>query len=138
MAVAADGAARPGSGLVGKPPVARVDAPLLPLLRQRIAAEGPITVAAFMADCLLHPEHGYYRTREAIGLGGDFTTAPEISQMFGELLGLWAADIWQKLGEPGRCYLVELGPGRGPLLRDALPAARGLPAFGAALQPLPD
>lgn len=121
---------------MGKPPVARVNAPLLPLLRQRIAAEGPITVAAFMADCLLHPEHGYYRTREAIGLGGDFTTAPEISQMFGELLGLWAADIWQKMGAPARCYLVELGPGRGTLMRDALRAARALPAFRAAIQPL--
>jgi NADH dehydrogenase [ubiquinone] 1 alpha subcomplex assembly factor 7 len=121
---------------VGQPQAAGIDAPLLPLLRRRIAAEGPITVAAFMADCLLHPEHGYYRTREAIGLGGDFITAPEISQMFGELLGLWAADTWQKLGAPARCYLVELGPGRGTLMRDALRAARALPSFRAALQPL--
>lgn len=113
-----------------------VTAPLLPVLQRRIAAEGPITVAAFMADCLLHPEHGYYRTREAIGLGGDFVTAPEISQMFGELLGLWAADYWQKLGCPDRCYLVELGPGRGTLMRDALRAARALPAFRRAAQPL--
>jgi len=89
-----------------------------------------------MADCLLHPEHGYYRTREAIGLGGDFITAPEISQMFGELLGLWAADYWQKLGAPPHCYLVELGPGRGTLMRDALRAASALPAFRRAARPL--
>lgn len=113
-----------------------VDAPLLDILRRRIAAEGPITVAAFMADCLLHPEHGYYRSQEAIGIGGDFITAPEISQMFGELLGLWAADCWQKMGGPSRCYLVELGPGRGTLMRDALRAARALPPFRAALTPV--
>lgn len=106
------------------------------LLRDRIAAEGPISVAAYMADCLLHPEHGYYRSQEAIGLGGDFVTAPEISQMFGELLGLWAADCWQRMGAPSRCYLVELGPGRGTLMRDALRAARILPGFRAAISPM--
>lgn len=111
-------------------------APLLDILRRRIAAEGPITVTAFMADCLLHPEHGYYRSQEAIGLHGDFITAPEISQMFGELLGLWAADYWQRMGEPEKCYLVELGPGRGTLMRDALRAARALPAFRRALTPV--
>lgn len=113
-----------------------VTAPLLEILRHRIAAEGPITVAAFMSDCLLHPEHGYYRSQEAIGLGGDFITAPEISQIFGELLGVWAADYWQKIGGPSRCYLVELGPGRGTLMRDALRAARALPPFRAALMPV--
>ena len=111
-------------------------APLLDILRRRIAAEGPITVAAFMADCLLHPEHGYYRSQEAIGLHGDFITAPEISQMFGELLGLWAADQWQRMGAPDKCYLVELGPGRGTLMRDALRAARALPSFRTALTPM--
>jgi NADH dehydrogenase [ubiquinone] 1 alpha subcomplex assembly factor 7 len=112
------------------------DAPLRDILLRRIAAEGPITVAAYMADCLLHPEHGYYRTQQAIGLGGDFTTAPEISQMFGELLGLWAADCWLKQGGPSKCYLVELGPGRGTLMRDALRAIRALPPFRKALQPV--
>lgn len=111
-------------------------APLYEILRQRIAAEGPITVAAYMADCLLHPEHGYYRSQEAIGLHGDFTTAPEVSQMFGELLGLWAADRWQAIGAPAKCYLVELGPGRGTLMRDALRAARALPAFRKAISPV--
>ncbi len=120
------------------PPAARLTAPapLLQILRSRIAAEGPISVAAYMADCLLHPEHGYYRSQEAIGLGGDFITAPEISQMFGELLGLWAADCWQRMGMPSRCYLAELGPGRGTLMRDALRAARVMPAFRAALVPV--
>lgn len=117
-------------------PSAGVTAPLLDILRHRIAAEGPISVAAYMGECLLHPEHGYYRSQEAIGLGGDFTTAPEISQMFGELLGLWAADYWQRIGAPQRCYLVELGPGRGTLMRDALRAARALPPFRAALSPV--
>jgi NADH dehydrogenase [ubiquinone] 1 alpha subcomplex assembly factor 7 len=112
------------------------EAPLLDILRRRIAAQGPITVAAFMADCLLHPEHGYYRSQEAIGIGGDFITSPELSQMFGELLGLWAADCWQKMGGPSRVYLVELGPGRGTLMRDALRAARALPPFRAALTPV--
>src|SRR3546814_7936835 len=73
-------------------PAAGLTSPLLQILRSRIAAEGPISVAAYMAECLLHPEHGYYRSQEAIGLGGDFVTAPELSQLFGELLGLWAAD----------------------------------------------
>jgi NADH dehydrogenase [ubiquinone] 1 alpha subcomplex assembly factor 7 len=111
-------------------------APLHDILRRRIAAEGPITVAAYMADCLLHPEHGYYRSQQAIGRQGDFTTAPEISQMFGELLGLWAADCWQKLGAPPRCYLLELGPGRGTLMRDALRASHALPGFRAAVTPV--
>jgi NADH dehydrogenase [ubiquinone] 1 alpha subcomplex assembly factor 7 len=111
-------------------------APLYEILRRRIAAEGPITVAAYMADCLLHPEHGYYRSQEAIGLHGDFITAPEVTQMFGELLGLWAADRWQAIGAPEKCYLVELGPGRGTLMRDALRAARALPAFRKAVSPV--
>lgn len=117
-------------------PAAGLTSPLLQILRSRIAAEGPISVAAYMVECLLHPEHGYYRSQEAIGLGGDFITAPEISQMFGELLGLWAADCWQAMGAPKRCYLVELGPGRGTLMRDALRAARALPGFRAALTPV--
>lgn len=117
-------------------PATGLTSPLLQVLRRRIAAEGPISVAAYMAECLLHPEHGYYRSQEAIGLGGDFITAPEISQMFGELLGLWAADCWQRIGSPSHCYLVELGPGRGTLMRDALRAARALPGFRAAIVPV--
>ena len=106
--------------------------PLPQRLARQIEAGGPISIAHYMAEANAH----YYGGRDPLGEDGDFTTAPEISQMFGELLGLWAADIWQKMGAPARCYLVELGPGRGTLMRDALRAARALPAFRAAIQPL--
>jgi SAM-dependent MidA family methyltransferase len=82
-----------------------------------------------MAHCLTHPEHGYYVTREPIGREGDFTTAPEVSQMFGELLGLWAASVWKQMGSPRALQLVELGPGRGTMMMDALRAIRIVPSF---------
>ena len=108
--------------------------PLLRELGALIAAEGPITVERYMALCLGHPVHGYYRTRDPLGASGDFTTAPEISQMFGELIGLWAAAVWDGMGRPSPVRLVELGPGRGTLMRDALRAvAAAAPAFRAAL-----
>jgi len=89
-------------------------------LRRRIAEEGPISVADYMAEASAH----YYATRDPLGAAGDFTTAPEISQMFGELAGIWLADLWQRAGRPeGACY-VELGPGRGTLAADALRAMR--------------
>lgn len=97
-----------------------------------IAVEGPLTVERYMALCLGHPVYGYYRTRDPLGARGDFTTAPEISQMFGELIGLWAAEVWRAMGEPSPVRLVELGPGRGTLMADALRAARVLPAFRSA------
>ena len=83
--------------------------------------------------CLGHPRHGYYITRQPFGAAGDFVTAPDISQMFGELIGLWAAEVWRLMGAPARLRLVELGPGRGTLLADAMRAARLVPAFRAAL-----
>ena len=98
-------------------------------LRRIIKAEGPITVARFMALCLSHPVHGYYMRGDPFGRGGDFTTAPEISQIFGELLGLWTLALWEQMGAPERVLLVELGPGRGTLMADALRAARIAPAF---------
>ncbi len=98
-----------------------------------IADGGPIGVDRFMALALGHPTLGYYRTRDPLGAAGDFTTAPETSQMFGELIGAWAATVWQTLGAPAPVRLVELGPGRGTLLADALRAARGLPAFFDAI-----
>ncbi len=103
------------------------------LLRRRIAESGPITVADYMAEALGHPEHGYYMTRDPLGAAGDFITAPEISQMFGELIGLWCADMWHSRVAPGPATLVELGPGRGTLMADALRAARMLPEFAATL-----
>lgn len=107
--------------------------PLGDKLAARIAADGPIPVAAWMDACLADPEHGYYLTRMPFGRAGDFTTAPEISQIFGELLGLWAAAAWDAAGRPSPCLLVEIGPGRGSLMRDALRAiGQALPAFRAA------
>lgn len=91
-------------------------------LRARIAAAGPIPVADYMAAANAH----YYATRDPFGAEGDFVTAPEISQMFGELIGLWLADLWQRAGRPGGARYVELGPGRGTLAADALRAMRGI------------
>ncbi|WP_226624731.1 class I SAM-dependent methyltransferase [Alloyangia pacifica] len=102
---------------------------LLPLLEARIAAEGPMSVAEYMTWCLLHPQHGYYTTRDPLGQKGDFTTAPEISQMFGELLGLALAQSWLDQGRPERIVLAELGPGRGTLMADALRAMKGVPGL---------
>jgi SAM-dependent MidA family methyltransferase len=103
-------------------------------LRRRIAEQGPISIGDYMHACLADPEHGYYRRNDPLGAGGDFTTAPEISQMFGELLGLWAAETWQQMGAPNPARLIELGPGRGTLMADALRAVRqAAPAFAAAL-----
>ncbi|MGA0533344.1 class I SAM-dependent methyltransferase [Hansschlegelia sp. KR7-227] len=98
-----------------------------------IAVEGPISVARYMALCLGHPTLGYYATRDPFGADGDFTTAPEISQMFGELIGLWCAEAWAAMGAPPRVVLVELGPGRGTLMADLLRAARAAPGFREAL-----
>ena len=108
--------------------------PLETRLRDRIAADGPISIAEFMEAALGDPEHGYYRTRDPLGRAGDFITAPEISQVFGELIGLWAAVSWQQIGAPERVRLVECGPGRGTLMADALRAARTVPAFAAAVE----
>lgn len=101
------------------------------LIAARIAATGPITLADYMAECLLHPVHGYYTTREPFGTAGDFITAPEISQMFGEMLGLCLAQSWADQGAPARFTLAELGPGRGTLMADILRATRGVAAFHA-------
>jgi len=102
---------------------------LLDNLLTRIARTGPMTLADFMTDCLLHPVHGYYTTRDPLGAVGDFTTAPEISQMFGELLGLWLAQVWMDQGAPAPFLLAELGPGRGTLMADVLRATRAVPGF---------
>jgi NADH dehydrogenase [ubiquinone] 1 alpha subcomplex assembly factor 7 len=100
----------------------------------QIRATGPISVADFMATCLLDPEAGYYTTTQPFGAKGDFTTAPEISQMFGELLGLCLAQAWVDQGRPTPFSLAELGPGRGTLMADLLRATRAVPGFGEAAQ----
>ena len=101
---------------------------------RRIRAEGPLTIAAFMAMALHDPEGGYYARRGPIGAAGDFTTAPEISQVFGELIGLWCAEFWERIGRPDPVILAELGPGRGVLMSDLLRAAGTVPEFRRALR----
>jgi NADH dehydrogenase [ubiquinone] 1 alpha subcomplex assembly factor 7 len=115
-------------------PQARRDTPLALKLRAQIAVHGPLGIAEYMQACLLDPTHGYYNTSDAIGRRGDFITAPEIAQVFGELIGLWCAVVWQQMGSPERIDLIELGPGRGTLMRDALRAIGTVPAFARALR----
>ena len=103
-------------------------------LAAEIAAAGPIGVADYMARCLHDLQDGYYATRPALGAAGDFITAPLVSQMFGELIGLWLVESWRGLGEPARVVLCEAGPGDGTLMSDVLRAARLAPAFGAACE----
>lgn len=108
--------------------------PLARVLLDRIAAEGPLPLSAYMAECLIHPAHGYYTTRDPLGAAGDFTTAPEISQMFGEMLGLCLAQAWVDQGRPAPFVLAELGPGRGTLMADVLRAIRAVPGMAEAAQ----
>lgn len=95
----------------------------------RIQAHGPMTLAEYMQLCLLHPDHGYYATRDPFGSAGDFITAPEISQMFGELIGLALAQSWMDQGCPAPFTLAEIGPGRGTLMADMRRALRMVPAM---------
>ena len=106
--------------------------PLEERLIEMIKLNGPMTVADYMVDALSHPHDGYYNTANALGVEGDFTTAPEISQIFGELIGLWLVEAWRAMGSPGDFNLVELGPGRGVLMADILRAAQLRPEFTKA------
>lgn len=103
-------------------------------IARRIRAEGPLSIAAYMAMALHDPDDGYYARRAPIGARGDFITAPEISQVFGELIGLWCAVVWDQLGRPDPVILAELGPGRGVLMSDLLRAAATVPNFRRALR----
>jgi SAM-dependent MidA family methyltransferase len=103
--------------------------PLGEKLTAIIAANGPVSIADYMRHCLADPEHGYYATRDPLGPAGDFTTAPEISQMFGELIGAWLVHAWRAAGAPAGAILAEAGPGRGTLMADILRAASIDPAF---------
>ena len=106
--------------------------PLEAEIRRRIEAAGPMPVAEYMALCLTDHRWGYYATRDPFGARGDFVTAPEISQMFGELIGLWMAAVWHRMGEPAKVGVIELGPGRGTMMVDALRAAKVMPGFREA------
>jgi YfiH family protein len=110
--------------------------PLERLIRERIAAAGPLGVADYMALCLGHPEHGYYATRDPFGAAGDFVTAPELGQLFGEMIGAWLAQVWHDLGRPDPFVLAELGPGRGTLMADLLRVTDRLAGFAAAARVL--
>lgn len=94
--------------------------PLGEKIRRLIALDGPMSIANYMRICLTDREHGYYTSNDGIGATGDFITAPEISQLFGELIGVWCVDIWQKMGKPDGLVLIELGPGKGTLISDCL------------------
>jgi len=107
--------------------------PLENEIRRLIGAAGPMPLVEYMRLCLTHPQHGYYINRDPFGAGGDFITSPEISQMFGELIGLWMASIWRQMGEPENLRVIELGPGRGTLMHDALRAGNVVRGFREAV-----
>src|SRR3954453_23308580 len=103
-------------------------------IARRIRREGPLSIAAYMAIALHDPEAGYYANRDPFGAAGDFVTAPEISQIFGELIGACVVDFWQRIGRPDPVILAELGPGRGTLMADLLRASRAAPEFPRAVR----
>ncbi len=100
---------------------------------RRMEASGPISLADYMAECLMHPKHGYYQKERIFGKQGDFITAPEVSQMFGEIIGLYLADRWYKMDKPEEFHLVEYGPGRGTLMADILRATEPVAGFSNAV-----
>lgn len=102
------------------------------ILQAHIKENGPISAAEYMALCLTHPHHGYYTARDPLGRKGDFTTAPEISQLFGEMVAVWLLSAWERIGAPAAFTLLEPGPGRGTLMADVLRVTRKYPAFGNA------
>ncbi|HEY0212813.1 MAG TPA: SAM-dependent methyltransferase, partial [Paenirhodobacter sp.] len=104
------------------------------ILIRRISADGPMRLDHYMAECLLHPDHGYYTMHDPFGQAGDFITAPEISQMFGEMLGLCLAQVWLDQERPASFVLAECGPGRGTLMADMLRAMQAVPGLRQAAQ----
>ena len=115
-------------------PAMRRQTPLADGLIRHIRRQGAISVDEYVAVCLTDPAHGYYTTQTAIGSDGDFITAPEITQVFGELIGVWCALAWQQMEQPETLNLVELGPGRGTLMADAVRALAKVPSLAQALR----
>lgn len=110
--------------------------PLSQALQEHIQKEGPLNIAAFTNTVLAHPQHGYYMRQDPFGTVGDFTTAPEVSQIFGELIAGWIMDIWHKMDKPKAFTLLECGPGRGTLMADILRTCRVMPDIVTALHPV--
>ena len=108
--------------------------PLWDVLRDEIQKQGPLTIERYMEIVLHHPEHGYYRCGNPLGSAGDFGTAPEVSQFFGEMLGVWCVSVWRQLGKPDCFALLELGPGQGAMLRDVFSFTSNFPDFQKALR----
>lgn len=108
--------------------------PLEEIIKEQIRCDGPMRLDDYMRLCLGHPEHGYYMTRDPFGQAGDFTTAPEISQLFGEMIGVWVADTWMKMGQPDPFILLECGPGRGTLMADLMRATKRVAGLHEAVQ----
>lgn len=127
----AEPAGRPAARLTAPTPR---HGPLEAEIRRLIRVAGPMPVSRYMQLCLVHPEYGYYTTRNPLGREGDFITAPEVSQMFGELIGLWVASVWRQMEAPKNLRLIELGPGRGTMMMDALRAMRVAPALHQSVQ----
>jgi NADH dehydrogenase [ubiquinone] 1 alpha subcomplex assembly factor 7 len=123
----------PGASSVGEPAQFSPMTPLLKELIERIKLRGAIPVHEYMASCLTHPTHGYYSTQEALGKLGDFVTAPEISQTFGEMIGVWCVAMWQQMGEPEKIKLVEIGGGKGTLMKDILRTCSNFSKFTQSL-----
>jgi NADH dehydrogenase [ubiquinone] 1 alpha subcomplex assembly factor 7 len=113
--------------------MAEAGTPLETEIRRLIGIAGPMPLSDYMRLCLTHPRYGYYITRDPLGAGGDFVTSPEISQMFGELIGLWMAAVWHQMGTPENVRIIELGPGRGTMIDDALRAAKVMKNFRDAI-----
>ena len=108
--------------------------PLAREIAAMIATDGPISLAGYMKIALSHPRHGYYMTRDPFGRHGDFTTAPEISQIFGELIGVWCIQAWRAMGAPDRLAIIEIGPGRATLMADLLRTLSALKAAPRAIE----
>eukprot|EP00943_MAST-04B_sp_MAST-4B-sp1_P005349 g5349.t1 len=106
---------------------------LLKVIKDYIYMRGPISISEYMRIALLHPQFGYYCRSDAFGTKGDFTTAPEISPLFGEMIGIWCLSMWIDLGRPSKINIVELGPGRGTLMADILRVCKSFPDFQNAI-----